>query len=76
MIQITIGSNTQRKRMTIDPNMTLRQALTEAEIDYSVGTIHMDGCSLTPGQLDKSFTEMGVTDTCFLICVIKQDNSR
>ena len=75
MISVTIGTNTKRTRISMDPNTTLRQALEANEVNYSVATVHMDGCSLQPGDLDKTFADFGVTDSTYLIAVIKQDNA-
>lgn len=75
MIQVTIGTNTNRIKKTIDPSMTLRQVLDENQINYSVANLHLDGCSLQPGDLDKSFTALGITDSCYLIAVVKADNA-
>ena len=76
MISVTIGTNTKRVKTSIDPNTTLRQALESNEVNYSVATIHMDGCSLQPGDLDKTFADFGIVDSCYLIAVVKQDNAQ
>ena len=44
-------------------------------MDYSRGTMHMDGSSLNPGDLDKTFAELGITEKCFLLNVVKADNA-
>lgn len=75
MIQVTIGTNTNRKKVTIDPNRTLRSVLEENEINYAVAQLHMDGASLQPGDLDKTFSQLGIVDSCYLIAVVKADNA-
>lgn len=75
MIQVTVGTNTQRNKITVDPDTTLRQVLEEQEVNYAVANVHLDGSALKPGDLDKSFADLGITDSCYLIAVIKADNA-
>ena len=75
MIKVTIGNNVKRKTVILDENATLRQALEDAEIDYSRGTMNLDGSSLGPGDLDKTFAGFGIADKCFLLNVVKADNA-
>ena len=75
MIKVTIGNNVKRKTVILDENTTLRDALEEAEIDYSRGTMNLDGSSLGPGDLDKTFAALGIADKCFLLNVVKADNA-
>ena len=75
MIQVTVGNNVKRERTIVSPSSTLRSVLEEKEIDYTKGTMHLDGCSLGPGDLDKTFEDVGITDKCFLLSVVKADNA-
>jgi hypothetical protein len=75
MIRVTVGTNTSRKNVIVDENTTLRKVLEDNEIDYSRANVNLDGASLNPGDMDKSFATLGITETCFLIASIKQDNA-
>lgn len=75
MIKVTVGTNTRRTSVIVEPNKTLRSVLEDQEIDYSTGTLHLDGSTVTPGQLDKTFAELGITEKCFLISVVKADGA-
>lgn len=75
MIKVTIGNNVKRESIIIDKNTTLRTALEDNGIDYTTGTMHLDGSSLKPGDLDKSFAELGITEKCYLLNVVKADNA-
>lgn len=75
MINITIGTNTSRKKIVVDPNTTLREILSENGVNTGVGTIHIDGVPVTVSDLGKTLTEMGVTDNAFIISVAKADNA-
>lgn len=80
MIKVTIGNNLKRSAYNLDPNTTLRAACEEAGIDYTTGTMNLDGCTLGPGELNKTFLELGYTgeeghDKAFLLNVVKADNA-
>ena len=76
MIKLTTGNNVKRKTEIIDENTTLRKALEDADIDYSIGMMNLDGSTLSPGDLDRTFADFGITDKCFLLNVTKADNAR
>lgn len=75
MIKVTIGNNVKRTNVIVAPTTTLREVLEANDIDYTRGTIHLDGASLKAGEIDKTFQEMNVTDKCFLLQVVKADNA-
>lgn len=75
MIKVTLGTNLKRESQLVEENSTLRSALEAAGIDYSVGMITLDGATLRPGDLDKTFAEHGITEKCFLLSVVKADNA-
>ena len=75
MIKVTIGNNVKRDNHFFEPDTTLREALEEAGIDYTRGIMNLDGSTLSPGDLDKSFTDFGITDKCYLLNVVKADNA-
>lgn len=75
MIQVTVGNNVKREKMIVDAGRTLRSVLEEAGVDYTRGVMHLDGSSLNPGDLDKTFESFGITEKCFLLNVVKADNA-
>jgi hypothetical protein len=75
MIKITVGNNVKRESVIKDENTTLRSVLEEQGIDYTRGTMNLDGAPLQPGDMDKTFAQMGVTTKCFLLNVVKADNA-
>ena len=64
MLKITVGTNTNRK------------CLEENDINYATGQTSLDGCVLQPGDMDKTFAAMHVTEKAYLVCVQKMDNAR
>ena len=75
MIRAMIGNNLKRDAYNVKPSDTLRSALDLAGIDYGVGLMHLDGASLSPGDLDKTFADFGITEKCFLLNVAKAENA-
>ncbi len=75
MIKVTVGNNVKRESVIVDENTTLRTVLEDNGIDYTSGTMHLDGSSLKPGEIDKTFAELGITEKCYLLNVVKADNA-
>jgi len=75
MIKVTMGNNVKRKTEILDENTTLREALETAEIDYTIGMMNLDGSPLQPGDLDKTFSDFGIAEKCYLLNVVKADNA-
>lgn len=75
MLKVTVGNNVKRESVIVDSSTTLRTVLEDAGIDYTRGIMHLDGSSLNPGDLDKTFGDFGITEKCFLLNVVKQDNA-
>lgn len=75
MVKVVVGNNVKRETVIVDSGSTLRSVLEDAGVDYSRGTMHLDGASLNPGDLSKTFAQMGITDKCFLLNVVKADNA-
>jgi hypothetical protein len=75
MIKVTIGNNVKRTSEILDKNTILREALETAEIDYTRGIMNLDGSTLNPGDLDKTFADFGITEKCYLLNVVKADNA-
>ena len=75
MLRVTVGTNTSREVVIIPPEQTPRQLLEEKEVNYAVANVHLDGASLRPGDMDKSFADLGITESCYLIAVVKADNA-
>ena len=75
MIRVYVGNNIERAPHDVDINRTLRSVLQECGIDYSQGVTSLDGASIQPGGLDKTFAEYGVTNECFLIVTVNTKNA-
>ena len=75
MIKVTMGNNVKRTSEILDENTTLRDALESVDIDYTTGIMNLDGSTLSPGDLDKTFGDFGITEKCYLLNVVKADNA-
>ena len=75
MIKVTVGNNVNRKSVIVDENTTLRTVLEENQVDYTRGAMYLDGSTIQPGGLDKTFKDYGITEMCYLLNVAKVDNA-
>lgn len=75
MVKVVVGNNMKRNSTIVDGGATLRQVLEENQIDYTRGSMHLDGSPLQPGDLDKTFADFGITEKCYLLNVVKTDNA-
>ena len=75
MIKCYVGNNVSKKAAIVDENITLRDCLEQNGVEYGVGQLHLDGSALSPGDLDKTFADFGITEKCFLLSVAKTTNA-
>ena len=80
MIRAIIGNNASRSAYNIEETKTIREALEVADVDYSRGMVSLDGSTVSPGDLNKTFSELGYTgeagrDKCVLTVLAKLDNA-
>lgn len=73
MIRVTVGNNVKRENTIVSDQTTLREVLEQQEIDYTRGSLTLDGSTLQPGALDKTFAEFGIKEKCFLMQIVKAD---
>lgn len=73
MINITVGSNTSRRKVMADESKTVADLLREENIDFSTSTIYVDGGTLKAGETNKTIGELGLTDDSTIIAVVKLD---
>lgn len=75
MINVTLVLNLRRNTYPVDPNTTLRSVLEAHNVDYTSGQTKLDSSPLEPGDLDKTFADFGITEKCYLVNIVKQDNA-
>lgn len=76
MINVKTGTNLGiNPPYPADENDTLRFVLEQTGVDYSRGTLVLNGSPLRPGDLDKTFNDLEVKNDAYLISVVKADNA-
>jgi hypothetical protein len=77
IIKVMVRDNVKSKQLSVSDSDTVRSALEAAEVDYAApGTsTTMDGATLLPGMMDKTFAELGITEKCYLMSIRKTDNA-
>lgn len=77
MINLTIGTNTERTSVIVEPDAVVGQVLADNNVNTASAAIHLNG-TLIPGcDLDQTFEELGVEDdtAAMLIAVVKADSA-
>lgn len=74
-IKVLVGSNLKRETKLVKDTDTLRSVLEGAGVNYSTSPVTLDGATLNPGDLDKTFADFGIKESCYLFSVKKADNA-
>jgi sulfur carrier protein ThiS len=75
IIKVTIGTNTERKEITVDNTKTIKDVLTDNGVNYTSCVVHLDGVPLGVSDLNSSFASLNITDSCSLLAVVKASNA-
>ena len=75
MIQVTVGTNTNRRRVNVDPNLTVKEVLEQNNVNYSATTIHLDGAPLNATEINSTFTDLGIDSDRYLLSIVKAENA-
>ncbi|NCC99832.1 MAG: hypothetical protein EOL95_09080 [Bacteroidia bacterium] len=76
MIQVTVGSTTNRTKKLYPGTTTIRSILEDNDIDYGVATIMIDGANIQSNEMDSTLTELGKVEKCMLIAVVKAEAAK
>jgi sulfur carrier protein ThiS len=78
MINLTIGTNTERKSVIVEPEQTLSDVLAENSVNVNGCALHLNGSLIAGVDTDSTFEELGVADgtKATLIAVIKADSAK
>lgn len=75
MVKVSMNSNLKRVSDIVDENATVRSVLEKNGIEYSRTVLYMDAAPMQPGDLDKTFAQLGIADKTFINSVAKADNA-
>lgn len=75
MIKVTYGTTLKKESKIVEKSTTLRAFLEDVNLDYTKGTMTLDGSALNPGDLDRTFASFNLADKCFLMSIVKADNA-
>ena len=76
MIKVEVGNNMKRTTTIVDDSTTIRTVLDDNGIDYSRVMPTLNGGFIGYADLDKTFADYGITESCYLLSVVKTDNAR
>lgn len=83
MIKVTVANQVGARHNTVveETTTTPKAVLEQFGVDLSRGMFHLDGASMQPGAMVKTFAELGYDGSdpqrnkCFLMQVSKTDNA-
>lgn len=75
MIEVKLNNNINRTKVIVDENKTVKQVLEEAGWDMTTGQTLLDGGLLRAEDMNQTLAELGVTESCRISKVAKQDNA-
>lgn len=73
MIQVTVGTTTNRIKKNYPADTTVRHILEDNSIDYGVATVMLDGVNIKVNEMDSTLTALGKVEKCMLIAVVKAE---
>lgn len=75
-MRVIVGNNVDKETDNhVEPSDTPRSVFEKHHIEYGYGMNTLDGSPMKPGDMDKTFAELGVTDICYLLSIKKTDNA-
>ena len=75
MINVIVGTTTNRTRKNYTGETTLRTILEDNNVDYSVSQVMLDGANISASDMDRTLTDLGKVEKCSLIAVVKANNA-
>lgn len=60
-VKVYVGNNVDRYPVTVESTSTLKEVLQNERIDYTRGTMHLDGSSLRPATSTRPLTTSAST---------------
>lgn len=78
MINLTIGTNTERKSVIVEPDQTLQEVLEENNVNVNGCALHLNGSLIAGVDIEETFEALGVADgsKAMLIAVVKADSAK
>jgi hypothetical protein len=75
MINVIVGTTTNRTRKNYAGTTTLREILEDNAVDYSVSQVMLDGANISASDMDRTLSDLGKVEKCSLIAVVKANNA-
>lgn len=75
MIKVITGTGLSRTELIVEASSTLMSAAEQAGLNIPAGGITLNGTMVSVADFNKTFTDFGITDKCYLLQVVKADNA-
>ena len=74
MITVTLNANGRRTSVLADENTKLADFCAQQNLSSNISP-YLDGSPITAVQMNKTFAELDITDTCVISSVVKTNNA-
>lgn len=75
VISVTITTATNRWATTTANTTTIKEFLEKENVNYTSCVVHLDGMPLSTDELNTTFEEQGITESCMLAAIVKAVNA-
>lgn len=75
MIKVISGTSLNKQELILSADTTLMEAAEKAGLNIGAGGITLNGSMVSANEFNKTFSDFGVTDKCYLLQVVKADNA-
>jgi len=75
MIQVRLSTTQERKNLVVEPEATPFSVLESEDVVLDGATISLNGVPLFYQDMNVSFADLDVTDSCTLSVVVKTGNA-
>lgn len=75
MVQVTIGTATNRKNVVVDDTVTIATILQENNVPTEGATFTLNGFNLQFADMNKTLKDLGITEKATLIVAVKTNNA-
>lgn len=76
MVKVYVMNNVKKGTVIVDSSATLRSAVSEAGVIFADnGTLQVNGEIKGVSVLDTTFSQLGITDECWISQIAKMDNA-
>ena len=75
MVSVELTNKGRRCSLLADENQTIMSFLEANGVDISITPPALNGSMLDSDELQRTFSDLGITTSCLLTCIVKTSNA-